>query len=372
MRPRQILVSVVACAFLYGWPLASGRGDDLDPRLPGDVMTEVTAPASVMGRFGIAPTPRHFPRTSPQELDQMWPETTKLASVAVFIYQWSDPQLETVPALMTASARQSGLAPVLALSPTTLDQQRKELDIPRGLNPAKKSFEDPTVRREFVHAAERLARLEPEVLCLGTEINFLALQRLDEFLRFVLLYKETYHAVKKISPRTRVCVSFQYELVRIVDNKEANKISEHAKLIDVFRPELDVIVLTSYPSNYYDSPTQMPANYYEHFRAYLRPDDRVMVMEIGWPSAGRSTPEKQQQFVARLPGLLAPLKPELTAWSLLHDVKLDAFGTDLATTGLLTTEGDRKPAVQAWQDLFEASGQPSTSAPRSQSDANSR
>lgn len=364
MRPHQILVSVVACVFLYGWPLAAGRGEELDPRLPGDVFAEVTAPASALGRFGIAPTPRHFPRTSPQELEQMWPETSKLASAAIFIYQWSDPQLESVPALMTATARQNGLTPVLALSPTTLDQQRKELDLPRTLNPAKKSFEDPTVRREFVQAAERLARLEPEVLCLGTEINFLALQRLDEFLRFVLLYKEAYRAVKKVSPRTRVCVSFQYELVRIVDNKEANKISEHAKLIDVFRPELDVIVITSYPSNYYDSPTQMPANYYEHFRAYLRPDDQVIVMEIGWPSAGRSTPEKQQQFVARLPGLLAPLKPNLTAWSLLHDVKLDAFGADLATTGLLSIDGDRKPAVQTWQDLFEASGGPPAPAPQ--------
>ncbi len=326
--------------------------EEFSPRLPTDrPAADASASPKVLGQLAIAPTPRHFPNFDATDVARMFEQTSEVGQGAVFIYQWSDPEFAVAPARMTVEAKQRRLTVILGLSPTTLDQSRKELDVPADLRDERRSFGNPKLRLSYLKAAETLAQLRPPYLCLATEINLLALQRLDEFLQFASLYKEAYRAVKKISPATKVFVSFQYEFIRIVDNKEPGKLGEHAKAIDIFRPELDLVAITSYPAGFYSSPAELPANYYAHLQHYLRRGDDVMVMEIGWPSGGKSTQETQRQFVERLPALLAPLAPRVTAWSLLHDVKLGAFGEDLATTGLYTANDEAKPALAAWRLL---------------------
>lgn len=100
----------------------------------------------------------------------------------------------------------------------------------------------------------------------------LDMQRLPEFLHFASLYKEAYDAIKQISPETRVFVSFQCEWMRIIDAKEPRKIPEHRKVIDVFRPQLDVVARTTYPSPFHDSPEELPHDYYRWFDCQQRPD----------------------------------------------------------------------------------------------------
>jgi len=75
-----------------------------------------------------------------------------------------------------------------------------------------------------------------------------------------------------------------------------------------------------------------------------------MFTEIGWPTKGKGTNESQQAFIERLPELMKDVRSELVAWSLLHDVEMDALG-DLATTGLLTAEGTKKPGYEAFKKL---------------------
>jgi hypothetical protein len=308
-------------------------------------------PRTLPGMLAIALTPRNFPDHSIADTDAMFKLGAELGRGAVFIYQWSDPALKTIPRVLLAAAKESGLTPIVGLSPTSLDKSRKELDLPATLRKPGVSFDDPEVRRAFVAAAEELAKFEPPYLCLGTEINFFALNGAKAYVGFAAAYKEAYRAVKKISPSTKVYVSFQYEFLRLLDHKEPDKLDEHRKLIDVFRPELDLVAITTYPVDAYDEPGKMPSNYYAHVRRYLQKDDAVMVMEVGWPSAGQGSTEQQRAFVKRLPELLAEVKPVLTAWSMLHDVKQGVFGADLATTGLYTGEGEAKPAAVEWKAL---------------------
>jgi hypothetical protein len=339
-----LLVGTAACA-------PGGLPEKLSTALPGDKKEPPAAvPPGAIGMAAIAATPRNFPRHQPADLTNMFELAAGLGQGAVLIYQWSEPDLVTVARAMVARAGEHGLMPIVGLSPTTLDQQRKELDLPRALR-GKRSFADKDLKAAFIKAVEDLARLKPPYLCLATEINLLGLQRLEEYHRFAALYKEAYRAAKKVAPETKVFVSFQYEFVRIVDNKEPGKVQEHAKVIDIFRPELDVVAITSYPSEFYETPADLPANYYSYFRNYLQPGDAVLVMEIGWPSAGSGSEAEQQQFVRRLPELLAELAPKVTAWTLLHDVKHPAFGPSLATGGLLTAAGKPKPALEAWKSL---------------------
>jgi hypothetical protein len=72
------------------------------------------------------------------------------------------------------------MAMIVCLSPTSLDQGRKELDLPAEVRErAGKNitFANPVIQGAFKKAARELAELRPTYLCLATEINLLALGR---------------------------------------------------------------------------------------------------------------------------------------------------------------------------------------------------
>ena len=304
-------------------------------------------------QLGIAVTPRAFPHHTPEDIENAFRLAKKLGQANVAIFQWGALDLNSV-SFMHNKARAFGMTSVIGLSPTTLDQARKELDIPKDVRNRAKgaiSFKNPVIRKAYKKAAAELAKLKPDYLCLATEINLLALQRLDEYLHFASLYKEAYDKVKAISPKTKVFVSFQFEWVRILDAKEPDKIKEHSKVIDIFRPKLDVVGLTTYPSEFHASPLELPADYYSWIYHHIPRSDRVFLMEVGWPTEGTGNELEQVQYIARLRDLLAPVDVEILAWALLHDVKLAEFGANLNTVGLIRHDGKFKPGLKAFDDL---------------------
>jgi hypothetical protein len=302
---------------------------------------------------GIAVTPRNFPHHTAADVDQAFFLAQELGRHAVFIYQWSE--LDSgVARTMVAKARQFGLVPIVGLSPTTLDRGRKELDIPARIlkrGRASVSFSNPAIRSAYIRAATDLAGLEPPYLCLATEINLLAIQRLPEYLHFVTLYKEAYRAVKRVSPATKVFVTFQWEWVRILDAREPDRIAEHSKVINIFRPELDLVGFTTYPAPFHDDPAQLPPDYYSWMFRHIPPSDAVILMEVGWPTSGSGSEAEQVSFIERLPGLLKGINLVGIEWALLHDVQLGAFNTDLNTVGLRYRDGASKPAYGAFRAL---------------------
>lgn len=302
---------------------------------------------------GIAITPRNFPKHTAADLNDAFLKARELGRYAVFIYQWHDLDLDTVRSMVERSKR-AGLVPIIGLSPTTLDQGRKELDLPGAVRKAAGrdlSFSNAAIRDAFIDAAKKLAELRPEYLCLATEINFLALQRLDEYLRFASLYKKAYAAVKRISPATRVFVSFQWEWVRILDAKEMDRIKEHSKVISIFRPELDLVGITTYPATFHKTPADLPADYYSWINNHIAGTDEVLVMEAGWPTAGSGSEDEQEAFVKRLPELFRDVNVTIVAWALLHDVGLAEFDANLNTVGLLANKGEKKKAYEAFRTI---------------------
>lgn len=301
--------------------------------------------------FGVALTPPNFPSHTPKDMDEMFRQARELADVAIYIYQWGDPNFKEVAPQMVKRAKSAGLKTVLSISPTRLEGARGDLDLPddvrrkAGRNP---SFRDKDVHLPFIRDVLELAQLKPEYLCLATEINMLAFKDIKEYVTFAHVYKRLYPEIKKVAPDTKVFVSFQWDFYNIMDEREPRKIAEHTKLIDVFRPELDVLAFTSYPSGHFRSPAEIPADYYARISRHTKPGDPIAFTEIGWPSEGKGGDEgAQEQFIKRLPQLLSTLKPFQVSWSLLHDVQLSAFGADLASTGLLTRSGRPKPALNA-------------------------
>lgn len=302
---------------------------------------------------GIAVTPRNFPHHSPQDLDNAFKLASELGKYSVFIFQWHDLDLDVVKVMMDKSKKYS-LIPILGLSPTSLDKGRKELDLPDAVREKSGnfiSFANPIIRKEFIDSAKDLAQFEPSFLCLATEINFLAIQRLDEYLHFVSLYKEAYKEVKIVSPNTKVFVSFQWEWVRILDAQEIHKVKEHSKVINIFKPELDFVGLTTYPSDYHENPMELPNDYYSWIYNHIDWKDAILVMEAGWPSLGAGNESEQRDYIGRLPELLESVNTSIVAWALLHDVNLDEFDENLNTVGILTNEGRKKLAFDAFMSL---------------------
>ena len=304
-------------------------------------------------QLGVAVTPRNFPNHTDEDIDNAFVLAKKLGQSAVFIDQWGSLDLASAE-YMHNQTIENGMTSIIGLSPTTLDQGRKELDIPDDVRAEAEpwiSFANPVIRDAYKQAAIELATLKPDYFCLATEINLLALQRLDEYLHFVSLYHEAYEEVKRISPSTKVFVSFQFEWIRILDAQEPLNIEEHSQIINVFRPNLDVVGLTTYPSEYHSSPLDMPPDYYEWIYKHISESERVLLMETGWPTQGTGTDLEQVLYIARLPDLLKAVDVEILAWALLHDVNLSEFDPNLNTVGLIEQDGDFKLGLKAFDDL---------------------
>ena len=305
------------------------------------------------GAPGIAVTPKNFPAHTLKDVKDAFQLVKALGDHTVLIYQWQHLDLK-VAELMVSLSRKAGVNPILGLSPTTLDRGRKELDLPADLRKkagADISFANPVIRRAFKKAAVDLARLRPSYLCLATEINFLAMQRLPEYLHFAGLYKEAYREVKRMSPDTKVFVSFQWEWMRILDAKEPFNIKEHSKVIDIFRPALDVVGLTTYPSYFHETPADLVPDYYSWVYRHARKSDEILLMEVGWPTGGSGSELEQLAYIRRLPALLEQVNVSVIAWALLHDIELAEFDADLKTVGLITKGGQKKPGYQEFKSL---------------------
>ncbi len=305
--------------------------------------------------LGVAVTPRNFPNHTAEDVESAFRITRQLGRYMVFIAQWSRIRLSTINAVM-GKARERGLVPIIGLSPTTLDQHRAGLDLPADVRRRAGryiSFANPVIRRAFKQTAIKLAQFKPPYLSLATEINFLVLRKPKEYLHFVSLYKETYRLIKRISPKTKVFVSFQWEIMRILDAKAPRRTSEHSKLINIFRPELDVIGLTSYPSPFHKTPARLPKDYYTRILRHIPNGDEVLLMEIGWPTKASGSEAEQADFIRRLPGLLRGVNVSVIAWALLHDVNLSEFNANLNTTGLITRRGRKKPGYFRFRDLYK-------------------
>src|SRR5947209_1224894 len=81
------------------------------------------ASAATFQSLGLAVTPAHFPRHSSKDVEDMFRLGKQAGNVAVFIYQWGQPGFKDVASKTVQAAKNAGLTPVLALSPTRLDRK---------------------------------------------------------------------------------------------------------------------------------------------------------------------------------------------------------------------------------------------------------
>lgn len=254
--------------------------------------------------------------------------------------------------------RLHGLEIVFLVDPLDgLDRRRED----PGLLDAGRSILEPEIREiheDWVRAIA--ARVEPEWFGLASEINTLA-ARGDP-----ALYAEIRDLVNTLAPQvrarapgTRVFVSFQAD--------EANGVLggapfDHFGLIDDY--DIDALGLSSYPVFVFDTPADIPDDYFQPFRdATPLP---LIFVEGGWSSAATpltdGTPAEQTAWVGRTAGLLEAVDARLFISLTFTDLDIPALGlppdraeglSNFAHMGILDTELRRKPAYAAWLETFE-------------------
>jgi hypothetical protein len=231
------------------------------------------------------------------------------------------------------------------------------------------SFANPQVRSAYKNFALRLLHeFKPLYLGLGSEVNTYAEAYPEDFPNFLSLYREAYAAIKTEAPETRVFVTFQWEQVNDLAGTKAGSARQvDWEQIEVFEPDLDLWVISSYPFVAYRSGAEIPADYYSPL--LKRTQKPLAVAEGGFSSRPiQGAPGSPQDQVDYLNAIHTQLGPHLDFWIylLLSDLDLNSYAplirkqggqADVNTlgffvaVGLREKDGTPKPALQVWDSF---------------------
>ena len=131
-------------------------------------------------------------------------------------------------------------------------------------------------------------------------------------------------------------------------------------------PFIEELGLSSYPYFGFDSPTDIPLNYYS--KLIEGKNIPVFVSEGGWSSGSvttpdvsfSSTPELQVAYINHHAKLLDHVKATAVFQLVFTDIDLESLGPNVPANlqyftqiGLVDTQLDPKPALAAWDRLFK-------------------
>lgn len=224
-----------------------------------------------------------------------------------------------------------------------------KLVVPPDL-PSSTTLASPELRRRWIAEATRIAEaFKPSYFSLGNEIDSFYHydddDKMKDFDNYVTLVAESYDAIKKVSPETKVMVIFRYV--------EMNA-KKGYHLIEKFDQEkIDVFGFTSYPR--FASAEDIPAGYYRPITERTG-DVPVAFTEIGWETKP-DDPGAQERQAGFLLWFLRETKGrnlEMVVWPFLHDLAPpDKKAPRSSNCGLIDYYGQPKPAWSIWQKLAD-------------------
>jgi len=301
-------------------------------------------------------TPRNEPNTTFDDLVNAYAEAGNLSEVTMV---WVSPSgigefAQLNQSRVVEGVRVYGLKPVITLNFATMVQVpgvgiEYVIDAPPGVAA---NLSDPAFRQLWVGEARAIAQaFSPEYFSLGNEVNDYFYYHPEDLGAYATLFDEAYHAIKEVSPGTKVMVVFSYN--HMSDNDQFG-------LLTLFSNRTDLIGLTTYPWQDFGSPGDIPADYYAKIRLFT--NRTVAFTEIGWISSpgGGSSEGEQAEFLVQFLNLTKSLDVEMVNWLFLHEPKLNgtvAMITDPQVTSiaLKNANGSKKVVYYLWQDLKELS-----------------
>ena len=250
-------------------------------------------------------------------------------------------------------AEENGLELFIAIDPTDGSKRRSRLaGLPDELIGA--GFANEDIRHAFITYAEYIAEsYQPKYLALGIEINSYQQHQPEDFERFVILYHETYEAVKAISPDTLIFPTFQLEeLQGLLPLEEPLRSQWH--LISRFEPRLDLLAVSSFPGLVFPTADEIPDAYFSQISLYSeRP---IAITGLGYSSAPAEDATRaeaeaaQAAFVRRTLNNAEQIGIALVVWFAGQDPTFtgEAPLDLLRDAGLIRQDGTAKPAWTIW------------------------
>jgi hypothetical protein len=295
-------------------------------------------------KIGVVPMPAHFPNFSSDEYFEAYELAAEVAEITPI---WGGESWEGRTEKLTKSRTIEGLGvyglePMITMEPHTvvLGQGGPRIDV--------EDLDNQEFRQRWINELKLLLEtFEVEYLSLGNEINiYYELAGEEEFDKYVDFYRFTYDEVKKISPETKVFVVFSLTQV-----EENNRFF----LIEKFDDKFDLLVFTTYPWRDYETPADLPSDYYLRLTSYT--SKPIAFSEIGWSSDSEigGSEEEQAQFLVRFLELTKGMDLEFVNWLFLHDLSEEAVGGAVNRNhlqlGLRENSGEPKEVWEYWEAL---------------------
>lgn len=258
---------------------------------------------------------------------------------------------------VAAFLRAKGLGIVWLVDPLDGLDRRKE---DPGLVEAGRSIMEPEIRAMHDEWVLRTVEaVQPEWMGLASEVNTLAaLGDPDLYAAIRDMINDLAPQVRAAGPGTQVFVSFQADQANGVLGEP---VIDHFALIDDF--DIDALGLSSYPVFVFDTPADVPADYFQVFDDAT--DLPLIMVEGGWSSAVTSatngTPQEQVDFFTRYEALLDGVDARLWVMLTFTDIDIPALGLDpdraaslsnFAHMGIMDVELGRKPAYAEWARIY--------------------
>jgi len=208
-------------------------------------------------------------------------------------------------------------------------------------------------RNAFYKHLETFAKEnQPAYIGIGNEINFVLQDHSDHLPPWADMFREARQHILTVSPNTKVFPVFQYESMKGLrgglfggTNNDAQNQWYMLRAFD----SADLIGFTTYPGMIYQTPEDIPLDYYDAISAHT--NKPIAITETGWfrkssVPGWESSMQEQAGFIKRWFALMNPLHPVFVTWSFLFDPKAQP---PFDTMGLIPHGTTSSVAWKAWQ-----------------------
>lgn len=311
-------------------------------------------------RYGVAYSPRGMDNASKEDGIAFFKEAKSFGNLVAFHTNWRN-GLETsgevpLPAKVAQAAKKEyDIVPAVGIGWTI----GKNLDLTSVSSPNNNTWTNVETQQKFVAMVTAYAReYKPPFLFLGNEVNIYAPDMsAEEWQAWVRVYRQSYEAIKQVSPSTIVFTTFQYERLKGLGKKNGWVGESQWQLIEDVARYSDALGFTTYPFFEYDHPGDIPDDYYTEIDVHRQPHwpGRVIFTEVGWkaepygPYAG--SPQDQADFIGRFVDLTDDMLKYYAAWLFLHDPP--GAPPAFSGMGLRAVDGTPRPAETVWQNLIQ-------------------
>lgn len=208
------------------------------------------------------------------------------------------------------------------------------------------SFQDAFVKEKFIRSVITACELyQPDYINLAVEVNYLALLNPNEFRYFLDVYNYSKSLIDSLSPKTKVGVTFQLQLLAGAHGEWSR--NESLSVINAFGDNIDYIGISTYPSVNFDK----EINILQLAKIEEYSLKNIAIFETSVPTIKYSQTVQHDYLKSLLTYISDNPRYELLIWSSTLDVCNDDNNWEY-NLGLLNCDYTPKKSYYLWKEWY--------------------